>query len=292
MPDKQQQQQQASSGDDEEDIETMFDVGRMLAAEPEPVVQHEFAYCGFTQRVGVLTETDRTAAGATFAVQGHFLWHSAPVLAAFTEAANRKALADCPLPDPAEAESTEDAVVACLAPFLRRALVGPGDVRAAELGSGAGLTGIVMAQAAGSRRPDHVRVLLTDHDAPVVELLRANVGANSDAARVCSVQTLDWRLALAPGGIRASGALEGDWLGACDLVFAADVLHRFDLYDALFAAAAELLKPGCPLVLVSGLWRYAWDLAAPAAARAGFRVLTERRDDANQAVITLCVRSS
>lgn len=264
--------------------EAMFDMGRMFGGTSTPDY-HDFAFGGFRQHLRVQMDGDRSDLGATFSVQGHLLWHSAPVLARY--------LADVRAPQPPGGRSACAAdVCRALGPVLARAA--HADTRVAELGSGAGLTGILLGQlaAAAGTGAAHARVLLTDHDDAVLRLLDENVRANPDAARVCAVRALDWTAALAAGGLAAGGTGVGaEWLGACDAVVAADVMHRTDLYRALFAAAAQLLRPGQPLVVVSGLWRYAWDAVHPAAEAAGLTVVSERTDEENQAIVSVFTKN-
>lgn len=277
--------------------EAMFDMGRMFGGTPTPDL-HDFAFGGFRQHLRVQTDGDRSDLGATFAVQGHLLWHSAPVLARY--------LAELRAPPPGGPRACAADVCRALGPVLDRVARPPAVTRIAELGSGAGLTGILLGQIvsdaaaiAATEATDatddalaRVHVLLTDHDDAVLRLLDENVRANPDAARVCAVRALDWTAALAPGGLAAGGTGVGaEWVGACDAVVAADVMHRTDLYRALFAAAAQLLRRGQPFVVVSGLWRYAWDAVHPAAEAAGLAVVSERTDEENQAIVSVFTKT-
>lgn len=263
--------------------EAMFDMGRMFGGTCEPDY-HDFAYGGFHQRLRVQTEGDRSDLGATFSVQGHLLWHSAPVFARYLEGV---------CSPPASPESPCAAAVRrALAPVLTRTASAPPQTttRIAELGSGAGLTGVLLGQMVAAQGGP-ARVLLTDHDDAVLRLLDENVRANAGAARVCAVRALDWTCALAPGGLAGGGTGVDEWLGACDAVVATDVMHRTDLYRALFASAAQLLRAGQPFVAVSGLWRYAWEAVHPAAEAAGLTVVSEHQDDENQAIVSVFTKN-
>lgn len=99
--------------------------------------------------------------------------------------------------------------------------------RVLELGSGTGLTGLVVSQTCAPKQ-----LALTDGNERVVELLRQNVAANGLEADVL-VRELDWA-AVVESGICAQIVP--------DVILAADVVYDDSLFDPLCCALDALFR--------------------------------------------------
>ena len=149
-----------------------------------------------------------------------------------------------------------------LASFFRwleaRGRLGSG-LRCLELGAGTGVPGLTLAQLGAGR------VVMTDYDADVIELMERNVRENSLEGSVeCAV--LDW-------ADRSTWSPPAEPEGLFDLVVAADVLYHGDGTE-LCEVFAAYMPPGCATVgylgyrvrnpitiaFFQGLWRHGFAL--------------------------------
>ena len=211
-------------------------VGCLFAVD-EPLVEQQFHFGGQDQCLKILPSSQQS-----FNVQGHVLWPSAPKLSGF-------------LCDTVEGRSLLQSVI----PSNRM-------IKAAELGSGCGLAGIVLAQQLSHLTKESF-VLLSDYDREVVDLLTSNASSISNA----QVKKLDWRIPLVDQSIESA---------SFDLLIASDVTYATELLPPLFTCAYNMLRSGSPFLLVNGRWRYFEDQSHQAAIKAGFTLLWERSEDA------------